>query len=55
MTISQITHKLEQLEASMVPPKPMRPRITVVYIGADGRPTGEVKCFPSEEGDDGQG
>jgi hypothetical protein len=33
----------------MVPPKTPKPRITVVYIGADGRPTGELKLYSEEE------
>jgi hypothetical protein len=48
--ITNLLRRLEKLEALMAPPEPMKVRITVVYIGADGRPTGEVKHFPEEGG-----
>jgi hypothetical protein len=35
----------------MVPPKVRKPRITVVYIGPDGRPTSELKLYSDEEGE----
>jgi hypothetical protein len=45
----RIRRQLEKIEALMDPPETMRVRVTVVYIGADGRPTGEVDRYPPEK------
>jgi hypothetical protein len=51
--MTNLLRRLEKLEILMVPREVPKPRITIVYIGADGRPTGELKIYPEEEEKDG--
>ena len=46
--MTNLLRRLEKIEASMAPPETMKVRVTIRFIGADGRPTGEIK-FPPEK------